>query len=143
MASTDLSLQALLSRAQIYCARGERCVSQVGAKLLQWGAEEDDVDGLIEQLKKEKYIDEERFCRAYAHDKVQYQGWGKYKIKMMLRGLGLSGGDIESGLNSIDENEYFRMMNKVAASKKGVSKEQLARFLMQRGYSYDDICRRS
>ena len=60
-----------LSRVAAYCSTAEHCRAEVTEKLQRWGIPYDAIDRIINRLEQEKYIDEERFCRAFIHDKYQ------------------------------------------------------------------------
>ena len=80
MANHEWSLEELKHKAEAYCAGAEHCCSELNNKLLQWGASYEHINLIIMHLKKHDYINEERYCRAFAHDKLLYQGWGRVKI---------------------------------------------------------------
>ena len=61
--------EELLNRMQAYCARTEHCRSEVAAKLRQAGADVRMIERILQRLVDDRFIDEERFARAYAHDK--------------------------------------------------------------------------
>lgn len=139
MEKREWSAGELLAKAERYCASAERCSSQVCDKLVQWGADEKDVPAIIEYLYADKYLDDSRFAHAYVHDKLLYQGWGRKKIGFMLSGLGINPVTQQEALASIDEQDYMRVLNKVSASKRSATREQRIRFLMQRGFLYEEI----
>ena len=146
MAKHEWSSDELKNKAEIYCATAEHCSSELMLKLQQWGADEQQTEHIIAQLRKLHYIDEERYCRAFAHDKLLYQGWGRIKIQAALHAKRLAQHDIDAGIDSIDESEYFAVLQRVMQTKKSaiksfdpMAREKLIRFLLQRGFSYDEI----
>ena len=52
--------QAMLDRARRYCAMAEQCESNVRQKLIGWGASTADIDSIIDRLRDENYLDDER-----------------------------------------------------------------------------------
>lgn len=128
----------LQSKAEAYCAQAEHCVSEMRDKLRVWGATSAQADEVIECLIDEKYIDEARYCRAFVHDKLLYQGWGRMKMRAALQAKHLPSTYIAAALEDIDETEYFRILEKVIQKKKG-SPEQVIRFCMQRGFALNEI----
>jgi SOS response regulatory protein OraA/RecX len=42
-------------------------------------------------------------------------------------------------LSEIDEEKYISILHHVAAQKQAATQEQLLRFLLQRGFTYDEI----
>ena len=107
-------------------------------KLRQWGYEGDS-EGLIERLRSDGYIDEARYCRAYVHDKVAFQGWGSRKIRMMLRSKGLPTEETEAALQGADREIYKGVLERLAGQKKGYGRDKLLRFLLQRGFEYAEV----
>ena len=113
-----------LSRLAAYCSTAEHCRAEVTEKLQRWGISYDAIDRIINRLEQEKYIDEERFCRAFIHDRV----FSPY-------------------LNEIDEEEYLTILNNLLMTKrKSVHAEnefeltnKLVRFALSRGFEMKDI----
>ncbi len=122
-----------------YCAAAEHCEQEVRQKLYQWECPASLMDGIIDYLIDEHYIDSDRYCRAYVHDKVAFQGWGRQKIAASLRAKSLPSSSIRQAIENIDENEYFRQLHRLIAQKKGTDRERTMRFLLQRGFTYDEI----
>lgn len=141
MANREYSLQELTSRAETYCARAEHCASEVRTKILTWGGTPAQADSVINHLYEQGYLDDARYCRAYTHDKLLYQHWGKVKIRAMLQARQLPSTAIQSALQNIDETEYNRILLSVLATKKNAPREAQIRFLLQRGFEYTSISR--
>ena len=139
MESPEYSLQQLISRAENYCARAEHCASEVRTKITAWGGSKEDADKIVAHLYAQKYLDDARYCNAYVHDKLLYQHWGKVKIRTMLQARQLPTSDIQNALKNIDETEYNRILRAVLALKKNAARDAQIRFLLQRGFEYQDI----
>ena len=150
MANRELSKEEWLSKAEAYCARAEHCAADVRRKLYEWGApaktedfapeEGRDLFDFIEKnLYAANFLNDTRFCQAYVHDKVEYQGWGRLKIKAGLRAMNLPGKEIEEALDSIDEIAYFRNLRALIKQRKNDPEDKLLRFLAQRGFTYEEI----
>jgi regulatory protein len=114
--------------------------------LQQWGANADEIESIISHLTAQRYIDELRYCCAFTHDKIRYQGWGRVKIKAALYAKHIPSLLITQALDSIDEIEYFAALERVIAAKKRtikssdlMAREKLIRFCLQRGFTYDEI----
>lgn len=131
----------LLSKAENYCARAERCADEVKTKVLQWGGTGSMAEHIIDRLYENRFLDDARYCRAYTHDKLLYQHWGRVKIRMMLSGKHLPEEQIRAAIDEIDEAEYTRILMDTAAQKKNAEREAQIRFLLQRGFEYREICR--
>ncbi len=148
MANKEWSPAELKFKAEAYCAAAERCEYDVRLKLRQWNCISVAADEIVDFLYSEGFLSNERYCRAFVHDKLLYQGWGRVKMEYALRMKHLPAAAIRSALDSIDEIEYFRILNHLIESKKKSFPEQsedagnsLFRFLLQRGFTADEIRR--
>ena len=139
MENRDLSPAEWLDKAEAYCARAEHCAAEVQRKLLQWGAPADLFDEIEEKLYERDFLNDRRFCRAYVHDKVEFQQWGRLKIRAGLQALHLPSTAIDEALAGIDEARYADVLRRVAALRRGATDEQKLRFLLQRGFTFDEI----
>lgn len=153
-----------LYRWQAECSRRELCEAQIRRKLAGYGgggtgllAEE--ADEIIERLKKDKFLDDNRFAVAYIKDKTTFSGWGIRKIETELLKRGVAKSVIDNAVavyikEEQGEEKQQQMLEKLAAQKwsnivkeaerKGEPnmqterlKAKLIRFLISRGYSFE------
>ena len=54
-----------LNRMAAYCSAAEHCKAEVNEKLQKWGLPYEVINRIIDRLVVEKFIDEERYCRAF------------------------------------------------------------------------------
>lgn len=140
MAKTELSKLEWLAKAQAYCARAEHCAADVRRKFYEWGLQDAEIADFIEEnLYADNFLNDRRFCEAYVHDKVAYQSWGRLKIQASLRALQLPESEIRAALENIDETAYFDNLRKLILARKNDSEDKRLRFLLQRGFTYEDI----
>ncbi len=139
MVKTDLSKAEWLSKAEAYCARAEHCAADVRRKLYEWGTPADFFDFIEQKLYENDFLNDARFCRAYVHDKVEYQKWGRLKILAGLRAMQLPESEIDEALKNIDEFVYFYNLRYLIKQRKNDSEDKLLRFLSQRGFTYEEI----
>ncbi len=146
MAKREWSLDELQSKAEAYCAAAEHCLQEVRGKLYDWGATSDQIEDIVLYLQEACYVDEARYCRAYVHDKVMFQGWGRLKIIAHLHMKGLSSNYINAAVDEIDMQEYMAVLRRVVDSKRRTlcatdarTREKLLRFCLQRGFTYEEI----
>ena len=52
-------------KAALLCSKSEKCTSEIQEKLKLWGLSAEESDPVIKQLIAEKYLDDERFARAF------------------------------------------------------------------------------
>lgn len=144
-----MTYEQALSRAAALCSRSEHCESQVREKLRQWDVGEDDSDRIIEYLYNEKYIDNERFARAFVSDKFRYNQWGRMKIRQALRFLRLPDDAIGQALQEIDDEEYADALRKIIDAKARSLRDddprqrqaKLVRHALSRGFEMDLVLR--
>ena len=77
MTNQPLSEEAALKKAARYCSTAEHCRAEVAEKLRQWGVPASSAEQILTRLVQERFIDEERFCRAFVNDKHLLAKWGK------------------------------------------------------------------
>lgn len=130
---------ALLSRAQRYCATAERCTYEVSMLLGRLGATTEQTDAIIDKLQQQSYINDARYCQAFVHDKVAFQAWGRMKIIMGLRAKHLPDELIDNAIAAIDEQAYNANIRKLILSKRNRDRQKQLRFMLQRGYTFDDL----
>lgn len=144
-----MTYEQALSRAAALCSRSEHCESQVREKLRQWDVGEDDSDRIIEYLYNEKYLDNERFARAFVSDKFRYNQWGRQKIRQALRFLRLPDDAIGQALQEIDDEEYADALRKIIDAKARSLRDddprqrqaKLVRHALSRGFEMDLVLR--
>ncbi|SMO71519.1 regulatory protein [Saccharicrinis carchari] len=138
--------QALL-RASDICARQEKCVFDIEKKLNSWKVEEPVAAKVIDQLIKEKFIDEQRYVNHYVRDKFRFNRWGKIKIRYQLKAKCISGQQVNEALQQISEDEYKDALAQLLNKKRRNLKEDdkykkrasLIRYAASRGFEPDLI----
>ena len=139
--------QSAYLKATDICSRGETCTFDIQAKLKVWGLMDEDAKAVINQLTKEKYLDDERFARAYVKDKFRFNHWGRQKIAYMLNAKKIGKEIQEVAFEEIEEESYSDKLVKLITDKERTikSKDQydkrnkLMRFAMGRGFESNKI----
>ncbi len=143
----QLTKDKALSRAMHYCAYQERAKKEVVFKLKTWGVNDQDSLFIINYLKEQDYLNEERFSRAFVTGKFRLKKWGRIKISIELKAKGISTELISSCMDEISDIEYKKCINKIAEEKmqttKGkdvyVIRNKVANYLLRKGYESDLI----
>ncbi|TLX72378.1 RecX family transcriptional regulator [Labilibacter sediminis] len=138
--------EALVKTSNI-CARQEKCIFDIEKKLNDWQVEPGIRQKVIDQLIKEKFIDETRYVNFYVKDKFKFNLWGKIKIKWQLKAKSIYGSIVDDALNEIDETEYKEALAQLLKQKRRNIKEtdkykvksSLIRFGSSRGFEPDLI----
>jgi regulatory protein len=100
------ALKEMLKKAARLCSRQEQCSGYIREKLSEWQVQADDAEKIIEILKKEKFLDDQRYADAFVRDKFRFNHWGRLKISYMLRMKGIPDETIREAVSRIDEGEY-------------------------------------
>ena len=147
----ELTYEQALHRATSLCSSGEHSSNEIRSKLLKWGISLSEANDAINYLISEKYIDNNRFARAYCLDKLRYNHWGRVKIRQMLYMQGIDEEAIHYGLLQIEEDEYLHVLDKVIAQKSRSlqnekndyhRKAKIAKHLTSRGFEMGIIVKR-
>lgn len=134
-------------KAALLCSRSEKCTSEILGKLKLWGLSSEETEPVIEKLKDEKYLDDERFARAFVKDKFRFNHWGKQKIAHILRAKNISPEIQELAFEEIVEDDYSDDLRKLLTDKaktikskdKYDKRNKLMRFALGRGFESDKI----
>ena len=129
------------------CAQAEHCQQEMRDKLKRWGIDESTQDRIIQRLINERYIDDERYARAFVKDKIRYNKWGRRKVEQGLWQKRIDPDIQQRVLDEIDENEYLNVLRPLLRQKQKTIKAQndyerhqkLMRFAIGRGFTFDII----
>ncbi len=149
MENKEQQTSEVYSRMAAICSRSEQCSPDIRKKITALGLEDTAAGEIIEKLRNEKFIDDERYAKAYASDKFRMNKWGKIKIRHFLKSKGLPDEIVETGLEQIDPEKYKTVLLKVLKDKaKTVKKKnryekmgQVIRFAQSRGFEPEIIHR--
>lgn len=134
-------------KAALLCSRSEKCTSEIQEKLRLFGLSAEESEPVMKKLADEKYIDDERFARAFVKDKFRFNHWGKQKIEYMLRAKKISQEILELAFEEIEDEGYAEELLKLLTDKAKTVKgkdqydkrNKLMRFAMGRGFESGKI----
>lgn len=140
------ALQAY-QRLTALCARSEHCQQEMIDKMRQWGISEEERAQVMARLVQEKYVDDERFCRAFVYDKIRYSKWGRRKVEQALWMKHIDESISRPILDDVDDEEYTRILLPLLKQKRRSIKAtseyeltmKLIKFAMSRGFTMDII----
>lgn len=130
-----------------YCVYQDRCHAEVEQKMKEFLLIEEAKEEIMLYLLKENYLNEERFTRSYIRGKFYIKHWGRNKIKMNLKQKQISEKLINSCFNEIDGTDYEKTLRKIyedySSKLKGLKeyqkKAKTVKYLLSRGFEYDEI----
>ena len=144
---SESNLKVATEKMMRYCAYQERCEQEVLDKIQQYDLDSEEEFQLIQYLKNEKFLNEERYAQAFVRGKFNYNKWGKVKIVQALKQKGIPSDIISIGLEEINSQEYFQVLvelfNKKAKGLKAKDdydrKAKLVRYLASKGFEQELI----
>ncbi len=140
----EIPYDLLLKKAAAYSSKQEVCTADIAAKLQLWGADADQTEEIVSYLIEQKYIDNERFCRAFVNDKLRFNKWGKLKITQALRMKQIPDSMLDRVFSEMDVSLYEQTLSELLRKKvreiKAASdyerRGKLLNFALQRGFEY-------
>lgn len=143
--TNESELSNVLQKLRRYCSRAEKCSDDILKYLDNYDFSSADTLIILETLKKEKFVDDERYTKAFVNDKLKFNKWGKIKIHYSLRAKKIEESMIYSCLDLIDSEEYFATLEsllklkiKELIKKNTIQiKQSLIKFAYSRGFEYE------
>ena len=129
------------------CANAEHCQHEMLEKMRRWELSEAMQARLMARLVKERYVDDERYARAFVKDKIRYNKWGRRKVQQALWLKRIDDAIQQTVLDEIDDDEYLKVLKPLLKQKsKSIRAEsdyernqKLVRFALGRGFTFDII----
>jgi regulatory protein len=128
-----------------YCLYRERCTYEVMQKMYELKVSESNQQELLRQLKEERYLDDERYIKAYINTKIYVKKWGKKKIQAELFMRKLDKSFVLKTFQEVDDAIYIDNLSYLAEkkwstlSKKQDREKQASLFRYMEGYESDLI----
>lgn len=92
------SVDIAVGRGLAFLGRRDRTRAEVVRHLRAKGFSESDSEGAADELSRMGYLDDLRFCIAYAEGKRRTEAWADERIRMRLRELGAPRAVIDQAL---------------------------------------------
>jgi regulatory protein len=115
----DSDPASVTEKIRRYCSYHERSEKEAELKLKSLKAPASKTKAILNQLREEGFLNEERFARAYVRGKWKVNRWGKIRIRYELKAKGISEKLISSALLEIDEDIYRDMLETIIRKKSG------------------------
>ena len=143
----EMTEQEAYLRLAALCAQAEHCEQEMRDKMKRWGIEPDAQDRVVARLVKERYVDNERYARAFVKDKIRYNKWGRRKVMQALWMKRIDDDIQRSVLDEIDDKEYIDVLVPLLKQKRKTIKaksdyelnQKLVRFALSRGFDFSII----
>ncbi len=103
------------------------------------------IDKVMEKLKDENFIDNEKYVKAYVNDRIHLSSYGPYRIKNDLLKFNIEEYIIDDYLNTIDDEVWINKIKKIIEKKIKLNKKfpnnilklKISEYLFYLGYEKD------
>ncbi len=129
-----------LKKAMDYCAKRERCESEIRRRLGKEPLEESELDAIVQELRDQGFLDHERYARSFVADKFNLARWGRLKIRHALLETGVEAELVDRAIETIPEAEYHQAVRELILKRteghipEGKEWEKVIRWLAGRGF---------
>lgn len=148
-----LSGPQAFQRLAALCARGEHCQHEMLEKMRQWGVSDEEQASVMQKLIEGRYVDDERYARAFVNDKIRYSKWGRRKVEQGLWLKHIDSETIAQVLDDVDDSEYIDILKPLLKQKAAAAgglqsggnhqhsllRAKLIKFALGRGFTMDII----
>ena len=139
--------QEALATLAALCSQAEHCEKEMTDKMDKWEMTPEAQERVMNYLKKEKFVDEERYARAFARDKIRYNKWGRRKVEKALYMKRIPKDISCRVLDEMEEDMYVDILRPLLQQKRKSTRAKsgyelrtkLIRFALQRGFTMDVI----
>ena len=129
------------------CAQAEHCQWEMLEKMRRWELPEEEQARVMQRLVSERYVDDERYARAFVKDKVRYNKWGRRKVEQALWQKHIDDDIRQRVLDEVEDDEYLAVLRPLLKQKRKSTmaasdyelNQKLVRFALSRGFTFDII----
>ncbi len=142
------SPEQALNSLMALCARAEKSSGDARRLMSRWRVEPADQERVLEQLLRERFIDDERYATAFIREKLNLNGWGKYKIQSQLSQKGIAKEIIEDKIVEFADSDAMakklrELLSKRCRTLKYTTRQQLRekliRYAASLGYDFSMV----
>lgn len=135
-------------RALNFLSYRDRSEKEIRTKLRDVGYDENIIEWVIGELKRLKFLDDQRFAQSYAQTQMITRPVGEYFLKRELKQKGLDEELIEQTIEqTYSEKDQFSVALELAQQRKKryqnieevKAKKRVSDFLLRRGFGWDVV----
>jgi len=135
-------------RALKFLSYRDRSEKEIRTRLKDVGYDENIIEWVIGELKRLKFLDDQRFAQSYAQTQMITRPMGEYFLKRELKQKGLDEELIEQTVEkAYEEKDQFSVAMELARQRKKryqnidemKAKKRVSDFLLRRGFGWDVV----
>ena len=143
----EMTGQQAFLKLSALCARGEHCQYEMLEKMRLWGVAEEEQAQVMARLVSERYVDDERYARAFVADKIKYNKWGRRKVEQALWQKHIDEDVRQRVLDEVPESDYLAVLRPLLQQKRRTTKaandyelqQKLVRFALSKGFDFSQV----
>ena len=136
-----------ISQFKKWCNKAERCRSDFKVRAQKLGLTSDVSDSILVTLEKEGWLDEQRYAKAFVHDKSAIAKWPEKRIRLTLKTKGIPPAFVQQAIEEeyvLDEASEMKrwIVIKLKSYKQTDTRKRYAalfRFLMGKGFAGENV----
>jgi regulatory protein len=133
----------VLRRLTALCAKSEHSQGEMQQKMRQWQVDEETQARVMQYLVERRFVDDERYARAFVRDKVVYNRWGRLKVNQALCAKGVGEETRRKVLAEVPEEDYQDQLRPLLQAKLRSLRDEepyqrrakLLRYALSRGFT--------
>ena len=142
----ELTEEQVFQKLSALCASAEHCSYEMTEKMKKWQVADDVRERVMERLVKDKFVDDERYCRFFVRDKIRYNKWGRRKVEQALYMKRIPADVSARVLDEVDPDTYLDILRPLLQAKRKSVKAgsdyelecKLIKFALGRGFSVEE-----
>lgn len=139
--------QQILFKLTALSAGSEHCSYEITEKMRKWDVDDETQVRIMAYLTRERYVDDERYCRFFVRDKIRFNKWGRRKVEQALYQKHIPTDISRPILDEVPDDEYLAVLKPLLKSKACTVKAKseyeknmkLIKYAMSRGFTFDII----
>ncbi len=139
--------QQILFKLTALCAGSEHYSYEITEKMRKWDVDDETQVRVMAYLTRERYVDDERYCRFFVRDKIRFNKWGRRKVEQALYQKHIPTDISRPILDEVPDDEYLAVLKPLLKSKARTVKAKseyeknmkLIKYAMSRGFTFDII----
>ena len=143
----EMTEQEAFLQLSSLCARAEHCQHELLEKMRRWKLPEEAQTRVMQRLVSERYVDDERYARAFVHDKITYNKWGRRKVEQALWAKRIDADIQQRVLDAVDDEAYISVLKPLLWQRRRTTRaassyelqQKLVKFALSRGFTFDII----
>ena len=147
---TESNLQEHYNACIKYISIRIRSTKEIIDYLKRKNVSEEDINYIVDKLTKEKFLDDNYFCKCFINDKLKFTTMGEYKIIYELKKHNIDSNIIDNNIHLIDKNFLIQKIDKIITKQlnsnrkldKTKLRNKLYNHLINSGYSANLVIER-